>query len=169
MASWHIQQLKFVFGVGGFMSFYGGLSLAIYFLGEYGGIKIQYRFAMIAVLLLTLPIALVIALVSSRRKKNARSFPERILTNRFFHEFPGENRENQNECESERNLQGRIRLRTPVSLPVFQEYQDRPMPEIERVGDQPNKHDRLPGKNSRDRGSPCRVGGNEGGSASHRQ
>lgn len=51
------------------MSFYGGLSLAIYFLGEYGGVNVNYRIAMIAILLLTMPIALVIGYVSNRRKK----------------------------------------------------------------------------------------------------
>ncbi len=68
MANWHIQQLKFVFGIGGFMSFYGGASLAIYFLGEYGGIDVPYRFAIIGLLLLTMPIALVIGYFATRNK-----------------------------------------------------------------------------------------------------
>jgi type VI secretion system protein ImpL len=68
MSNWHLQQLKFVFGIGGFMSFYGGLSLAIYFLGEYGGIDVPYRITLIAVLLLTMPIALVIGYFATRKK-----------------------------------------------------------------------------------------------------
>ena len=76
MAAWHVQQLKFAFGLGGFMSFYGGLSLAIYFLSQYAGITIQFRFAMIALLLLTMPFALVIGYFVNRKKKKKEAAEE---------------------------------------------------------------------------------------------
>ncbi len=76
MGNWHLQQLKFVFGIGGFMSFYGGLSLAIYFLGEYGGIELPYRITLIAILLLTMPIALVIGYFATRKQKKEEAAAE---------------------------------------------------------------------------------------------
>lgn len=58
------------------MSFYGGASLAIYFLGEYGGIDVPYRIAIIALLLLTMPIALVIGYFATRKQKKEEASAE---------------------------------------------------------------------------------------------
>lgn len=67
--SWHANQLKFALGLGGMMSFYGAVSLVILLMppGSFGGR--QYQVAVIALVLLTLPFALIIMFVASRRSK----------------------------------------------------------------------------------------------------
>jgi len=67
MASWHAQQLKFAFGIGGFMSFYGVVGLLTWFGGQKLGLPVNTRIMVIVVILLTLPFALLIGYVATRR------------------------------------------------------------------------------------------------------
>ncbi|HSU24910.1 MAG TPA: type VI secretion protein IcmF/TssM N-terminal domain-containing protein, partial [Pyrinomonadaceae bacterium] len=67
MASWHGQQLKFAFGIGGFMSFYGVVGLLTWFGGQKLGLPVNTRIMVIVVILLTLPFALLIGYVATRR------------------------------------------------------------------------------------------------------
>ncbi len=69
MSSWHLQQLKFAFGIGGLMSFYGIVGFLTWFGGQKLGLPINTRIMVIIVLLLTLPITLLIGFVASRRGK----------------------------------------------------------------------------------------------------
>ncbi len=68
MNSWHAQQLKFAFGIGGFMSFYGVVGLLTWFGGEKLGLPVNTRIMVIVVLLLTLPFAMLIGYVATRKK-----------------------------------------------------------------------------------------------------
>lgn len=66
--SWHTDQLKFAFGIGGFMSFYGIVGLIVYILPPElasGRTKI----VVIALVLLTIPFALLLGYVGSKRSK----------------------------------------------------------------------------------------------------
>ncbi len=68
-----LGQLKYALGLGGMMSFYGAVALVIMLLppGTFGGR--QYQIVTVALILLTLPFALLIMFISSRRaKKKAR-------------------------------------------------------------------------------------------------
>lgn len=76
MASWHFQQLKFALGLGGIVGLYGGTSAAVYVLGEYAGVRVSYRVAIIAVVLLTLPFALLIGHFATRKKKKQEAAEE---------------------------------------------------------------------------------------------
>jgi type VI secretion system protein ImpL len=69
MNSWHAQQLKFAFGIGGFMSFYGVVGLLTWFGGEKMGLPVNSRIMVIVVLMLTLPFALLIGYVATRRSR----------------------------------------------------------------------------------------------------
>ncbi len=76
MASWHIEQLKYAAGFGALMSFYGIIGLIVWIGGTKLGLPINYQIVTIAVILLTLPFALIIGFVSSRRKKKAKAKEE---------------------------------------------------------------------------------------------
>lgn len=66
MSSWHGSQLKYALGLGGLFSFYGIVSVATLMLpGTFVGYK--YKILIIALVLLTLPFALIIGFVASRR------------------------------------------------------------------------------------------------------
>ncbi len=69
MSSWHVQQLKFAFGIGGFMSFYGVVGLLVWLGGEKLGLPVNSRIMVIVVLLLTLPFTLGIGYLATRRSK----------------------------------------------------------------------------------------------------
>lgn len=74
--SWHANQLKYALGLGGMMSFYGIVGLAIWLLPP-NMVSNQYKIVVIALVLLTLPFALLIMFVSSRRaKKKAKKEAE---------------------------------------------------------------------------------------------
>src|SRR5215204_6347839 len=64
-----LGQLKYAIGLGGMMSFYGAVSLIIMIMppGTFGGR--QYQIVTVALILLTLPFALILMFVSSRRAK----------------------------------------------------------------------------------------------------
>ena len=67
MSSWHTSQLTYAFGLGGLMSFYGIFCLVVYMLPI--DIYAWQRIAIIVFVLLTLPFALLIMFVASRRSK----------------------------------------------------------------------------------------------------
>ena len=67
--SFQLNQLKYAFGLGGMMSFYGIVALIVYMLPPGAGGSYQYKIIIIALVLLTLPIALFTMFVSSRRAK----------------------------------------------------------------------------------------------------
>ncbi|MGI8787339.1 MAG: type VI secretion system membrane subunit TssM [Pyrinomonadaceae bacterium] len=68
MSSWHGQQLKFAFGIGGFMSFYGIVGLIVYMLPG-SSIGIKQKIVVIVLVLLTMPLALIAGYVVNRRSK----------------------------------------------------------------------------------------------------
>ncbi|MBS1794054.1 MAG: type VI secretion system membrane subunit TssM [Acidobacteria bacterium] len=69
MSSWHVQQLKFAFGIGGLMSFYGIVGFLAWFGGQKMGLPVNTRIMVIVVLLLTLPFTLLIGYLATRRSK----------------------------------------------------------------------------------------------------
>lgn len=68
----HMSELKYAFGLGGMMSFYGIVGLVVVLMPE-DTMGWNYKIATIGLVLLTLPFALIIMFVASRRsKKKAR-------------------------------------------------------------------------------------------------
>ncbi|MGD9589194.1 MAG: type VI secretion system membrane subunit TssM [Pyrinomonadaceae bacterium] len=65
---WQVNQLKYAFGLGGLMSFYGVVGLIVWLLPP-NMVAYQYKIVIIALVLLTLPFALLIMFISSRRAK----------------------------------------------------------------------------------------------------
>ncbi len=78
MSSWHIDQLKYAFGIGGFMSFYGVVGLIVWVGGDKMGLPVSSKIVVIALVLLTMPLALIIGYVATRRskKKAAKALAE---------------------------------------------------------------------------------------------
>jgi type VI secretion system protein ImpL len=72
--SWHTDQLKYAFGLGGMLSFYGIVSVVIYMLPI--DIYAWQRIAIIVFVLLTLPFALLIMFIMARRAKKKRQREE---------------------------------------------------------------------------------------------
>jgi type VI secretion system protein ImpL len=68
MSSWHTSQLSYAFGIGGMMSFYGIVSVIVYMLPA-SSVGSTQKIVIIALILLTLPFALLIAFIASRRNK----------------------------------------------------------------------------------------------------
>jgi type VI secretion system protein ImpL len=68
MASWQAQQLKYAFGIGSFMSFYGIVGLIVYMLPT-TTVGNPTKIVIIALVLLTIPFALLIAFLGARRNK----------------------------------------------------------------------------------------------------
>lgn len=71
MASWHVDQLKYAFGLGGLLSFYGIVSLLVWLVGDKYGYGATEKIIIILLVLLTLPIALVIGFLATRRRKKS--------------------------------------------------------------------------------------------------
>jgi type VI secretion system protein ImpL len=72
MSNWHKSQLSWALGLGILTSFYGIVGLIVYYVPDsaFGGSSaMQYKIITIALVLLTLPIALIIGYVASRRAK----------------------------------------------------------------------------------------------------
>jgi type VI secretion system protein ImpL len=70
MSSWHLNQLKYAFGLGGLMSFYGIVGMSVWIFGsKLGFTGVTDRVVIIVLILLTMPFALIIGYVSSRRAK----------------------------------------------------------------------------------------------------
>lgn len=74
--NWQLNQLKYAMGLGGMMSFYGIVALIVWLLPP-NMVSNQYKIITIALVLLTLPFALLIMFVAARRgKKKARKEAE---------------------------------------------------------------------------------------------
>jgi type VI secretion system protein ImpL len=69
MSSWHINQLKYAFGLGGLMSFYGIVGFTVWILGSQMGYQVSDRIVIIVLISLTMPFALLAGFVVSRRSK----------------------------------------------------------------------------------------------------
>ena len=75
--AWHGDQLKYAFGLTGMFSFYGVVLVGVWLLGDqFGDSNMTYRIVIIAVVLLTLPFALVGGYFASRRGKKAAKAEE---------------------------------------------------------------------------------------------
>ncbi len=68
MSSWHTSQLSYAFGIGGMMSFYGIVGVIVYMLPP-SSVGNTEKIVIIALVLLTLPFALLIAFFGARRRK----------------------------------------------------------------------------------------------------
>jgi type VI secretion system protein ImpL len=68
MDSWQISQLKYAFGIGGFMSFYGIVGLIVYMLPS-STASYNQKIVIIALVLLTMPFTLLIGWLVTRRSK----------------------------------------------------------------------------------------------------
>src|SRR4029079_19194480 len=68
MSSWQTQQLKFAVGIGSFRSFYGIVGLIVYMLPT-SSVGNSSKIVIIALVLLTIPFALLIAFLGARRSK----------------------------------------------------------------------------------------------------
>lgn len=66
--NWHLNQLKYAMGLGGITSFYGIVSMIIWVAGSQFGIELKTRAVVIALVMITLPFALVIGFVASRKE-----------------------------------------------------------------------------------------------------
>src|SRR5262245_2694787 len=63
-----VNHLKYALGFGSLMSFYGIVSLIVYFIpGQFVGIR--YKILIIVLILLTIPFALLLGYVATRSKK----------------------------------------------------------------------------------------------------
>ncbi len=68
MSSWHMNELKYAFGLGGLMSFYGIVGLIVVLMPE-DTMGWNYKIATIGLVLITLPFALIIMFFAARRSK----------------------------------------------------------------------------------------------------
>ncbi|MCD9187169.1 MAG: type VI secretion system membrane subunit TssM [Pyrinomonadaceae bacterium] len=68
MSSWHTDQLKYAFGIGGFMSFYGVVGLIVMMLPAETA-SYNTKIVVIALVLLTMPFALITGYVATRRSR----------------------------------------------------------------------------------------------------
>ena len=79
--NWHVNQLKYAFGLGGLMSFYGVVSMVIYLLPP-NMVSNQYKIVVIALVLLTLPFTLMFMLIGSiRSRRKAKRETEAAAAN----------------------------------------------------------------------------------------
>ncbi len=79
MSSWQTSQLKYAFGLGGLMSFYGIVGMTVWIFGsQLGFTGVTDRIVIIVLILLTMPFVLLAGYVSSRRgkKKEAKAKAE---------------------------------------------------------------------------------------------
>ncbi|MBC7797973.1 MAG: type VI secretion system membrane subunit TssM [Pyrinomonadaceae bacterium] len=67
--SWQTDQLRYSLGMGTLVTFYGFVSIVIFVAGDRFGLDLNYKIVVIAIVLLTLPFALVIGLFATRKKK----------------------------------------------------------------------------------------------------
>src|SRR5438034_4921938 len=68
MNSWQVSQLKFAFGIGGFMSFYGIVGLIVYMLPA-STASVNQKIVIVGLILLTMPFTLLIGYLVTRRSK----------------------------------------------------------------------------------------------------
>src|SRR4051812_39116626 len=76
MSSWHTYQLSYALGLSGLVSFYGVTMIGVWLLGDRFGYDTSYRIVIIAVVLLTLPFALIGGYLVARRQKKAEKAQE---------------------------------------------------------------------------------------------
>lgn len=69
MNTWQFSQLKWALGISSIMTFYGIINVVVWLLGEKLGYPVEYRYVVIAFILLTLPFTLIIGFVAARRSK----------------------------------------------------------------------------------------------------
>lgn len=69
----HGDQLKYALGISSLVTFYGIASLIVFYLGPQFGIGITYQIVLVALILITLPFALVINAVRKRRAAKAEA------------------------------------------------------------------------------------------------
>ena len=70
MSAWQLNQLKYAFGLGGLMSFYGIVGMTVWIFGNKLGFSgVNDRIVIIVLIMLTMPFALIAGYVSSRRSK----------------------------------------------------------------------------------------------------
>ena len=67
--SWHTDQLKYSLGLGTLLTFYGLVSVIVFVAGDKFGLNLTYQVVVVALVLVTLPFALVIGFVATRTKK----------------------------------------------------------------------------------------------------
>ena len=67
--SWHSEQLKYALGLGGLVTFYGLITLVVFVAGSQFNLKLTEQIVIVAIVLLTLPFALVIGYFLTRKKK----------------------------------------------------------------------------------------------------
>ena len=72
----YMQQMRYVLGIGGFMSFYGIAGLIVYFGGQYLGVSAPMRIVVLLMLLATAPIFLFIGFLAKRRGKKKQAAKE---------------------------------------------------------------------------------------------
>ncbi len=104
MASWHVNQLKFAFGLTSIMSFYGVVSVAVWLLGDTLGYGMAYRVVIIAMVLLTLPFALVGNYFATRRKKKAEAKEEEAEVSKEEAKSSTKNRTSTAQIESDEDV-----------------------------------------------------------------
>ena len=68
MNSWQVSQLKYAFGIGGFMSFYGIVGLIVYMLPA-STASYNQKIVIVAMVLLTMPFTLLMGWLVTRRSK----------------------------------------------------------------------------------------------------
>ncbi len=69
----HGDQLKYALGISSLVTFYGIASLIVFYLGPQYGIGITYQIVLVALILITLPFALVINAIRKRRAAKAEA------------------------------------------------------------------------------------------------
>lgn len=67
--SWQIDQLKYTLGLSGLVSFYGIVGVGVWLLGDRFGAGNTEKIVIIAIVLLTLPFALIIGYFATRKRK----------------------------------------------------------------------------------------------------
>ena len=75
MTAWYGNQLKFALGLGGLFSFYGVVSMIVWVAGTKMNYPVNSRIVIIALILLTLPVALIVGYVATRRKTKKEQAP----------------------------------------------------------------------------------------------
>ena len=77
MSAWQLNQLKYAFGLGGLMSFYGIVGMTVWIFGNKLGFSgVNDRIVIIVLIMLTMPFALIAGYVSSRRSKKKEAKAE---------------------------------------------------------------------------------------------
>ncbi len=76
-----LSELKYALGIGGLVSFYGVVSIGVWFLGDQFGAGNTEKIVIIALVLITLPFVLIIGFIASRRRKKAERLEAQAQAN----------------------------------------------------------------------------------------